>query len=290
MHRALLPLLDAGAWLLGRLPARAVPVLGRVVARLGGPLLRRRRHIARANIDLCFPGLEAGARAALVDDTLADTATGVFELVRAWHAPAAAFAGTTIEGLPRLHAALERGGVLLLGAHLTHTELAVRSIGEALGRPLHALVRRHNDPVIEGWIERSRRRVLGGTIAKKDVRGLLRALQAGEPVAYLADQDFSYQHAFVPFFGVQAATMTAVPDLVARGSATMLPFWSRRDADGRFHIRIGPAWDGWPSGDPVRDAARYMAELEAVVCEAPSQYLWVHRRFKTRPPGEPPVY
>ena len=271
MHRALLPLLDAGAWLLGRLPARAVPVLGRVVARLGGPLLRRRRHIARANIDLCFPGLEAGAR------TSSNT-------------PVAAFAGTTIEGLPRLHAALERGGVLLLGAHLTHTELAVRLIGEALGRPLHALVRRHNDPVIEGWIERSRRRVLGGTIAKKDVRGLLRALQAGEPVAYLADQDFSYQHAFVPFFGVQAATMTAVPDLVARGRATMLPFWSRRDADGHFHIRIGPAWDGWPSGDPVRDAARYMAELEAVVCEAPSQYLWVHRRFKTRPPGEPPVY
>lgn len=290
MRCALLPLLDAGAWLLGRFPPRAVPRLGRALAWLGRPMLRGRRRIARTNIDLCFPALDADARARLVDDTLADTVTGVLELVRAWHAPPAAFAGTTIDGLPRLRAALERGGVLLLGAHLTHAEPAVRLIGDALGRPLHALVRRHNDPCFERWIDRSRCRVLGGTIAKKDVRGLLRALQAGAPVAYMADQDFSYQHAFVPFFGVPAATMTAVPDIVARGRATMLPFWSRRDAEGRLHIRIGPAWEGWPSGDPARDAARYMAELEAVVREAPSQYLWVHRRFKTRPPGEPSVY
>ena len=72
--------------------------------------------------------------------------------------------------------------------------------------------------------------------------------------------------------------------------AAVLPFWFHRDASGRYRLRVEPTWDGWPSGDPAQDAARYMAELEAVVRQHPEQYLWVHRRFKTRPPGEPDLY
>ena len=138
--------------------------------------------------------------------------------------------------------------------------------------------------------ERSRAAVYGPSIGKKDVRGLIRALQAGEPVVYSADQNFTYQNAFVPFFGVPAATLTATPELVRRGRAVLLPFWYRRGDDGRYRIRIEAGWPGWPSDEPVEDAARYMRELEAVVRECPQQYLWAHRRFKTRPPGEPPVY
>jgi KDO2-lipid IV(A) lauroyltransferase len=286
------PLLQAVAWTLGRLPQRAALALGRGLAWLLWPALRSRRRIARINVDLCFPALAGAERRALADASVVNTVVGAIELLRAWHAPAAKLAGLAdIEGLAHLQAALARGqGVLLMCGHFTHTELAVRLLGEALGRPVRVVVRRHNNACLEGWFERSRAAVYGPSIGKKDVRALIRALQAGEPVVYSADQNFTYQNAFVPFFGVPAATLTATPELVRRGRAVLLPFWYRREADGRYRIRIEAGWPGWPSGDPVEDAARYMRELEAVVRECPGQYLWAHRRFKTRPPGAPPVY
>jgi KDO2-lipid IV(A) lauroyltransferase len=70
----------------------------------------------------------------------------------------------------------------------------------------------------------------------------------------------------------------------------VLPYWFQREADGRYRLWIEPPWRDWPSGDASADAARYMAELERVVRRHPEQYLWVHRRFKTRPPGEPDLY
>jgi KDO2-lipid IV(A) lauroyltransferase len=136
----------------------------------------------------------------------------------------------------------------------------------------------------------ARRRAFAGTIAKKDVRGLLRTLSQGGVVAYSADQNFTYQNAFVPFFGVPAATLTTTPQIVARGRAVMLPFFFHRDADGVYQLRIDAPWPGWQDGTPEQAAAIYMRELEAFVREHPSQYLWVHRRFKTRPVGEKDVY
>lgn len=284
-------LLDAFAWCVARLPQRATLLLGRLLAWLAWPLLRSRRRIARINVDLCFPELDAKARRRIAEGSVVNTVIGVLELIRSWHSSPARLAPlSTVEGLPLLRDALERGGVVVLGGHLTHVELAVRMVGDALGRPLHALVRRHNDPCVEGWIDRSRRRVLGSTIGKKDLRTLLRTLHDGQPVAYLSDQNFNYHHAFVPFFGVPAATMAGLPDIVRRGRATLLTIRSRRDAHGHYHVTIGPAWEGWPHEDPAQDAASYMADLEAAVREVPDQYLWMHKRFKTRPPGAPPVY
>ena len=284
--------LDVLARGLARLPQRALLGLARGVAWLAWPLLRSRRRIAAINIALCFPELDAVAQAALVRESVVNTVVGAFELLRAWLAPPQALAGLAhIEGLHHLREALARGqGVLLMCGHFTHTELAVRLLGEALGRPVRVVVRRHNNACLERWFEASRAAVFGPTIGKKDVRALLRTLGNGQPVVYSADQNFTYQNAFVPFFGVPAATLTATPGLVQRAGAVLLPFWYRRDPDGRYVIRIEPTWPGWPSGDAVRDAARYMGELEAVVRECPGQYLWAHRRFKTRPPGEPPVY
>ncbi|HEX4853118.1 lysophospholipid acyltransferase family protein [Arenimonas sp.] len=275
-----------------RLPQPMLLALGRALAWLAWPLLGSRRRIARINTGLCFPELPSQERRRLADASVANTVIGALELLRAWHAPAKSLDGLArIEGLEHLREALARGqGVLLMCGHFTHTELAVRLLSQALGRPVRVVVRRHNNACLERWFDQARAAVFGPTIGKKDVRGLLRALSTGEPVVYSADQNFTYQNAFVPFFGVPASTLTATPALVQRANAVLLPFWYRREADGRYAIRIEPTWAGWPAGDPARDAARYMQELETVVREAPEQYLWAHRRFKTRPPGEAPVY
>lgn len=275
-----------------RLPQPLLLGLGRLLAWLLWPLLRSRRRIAAINIALCFPALDAGAQRRLLRESMDNTIIGLLETLRAWHAPARQLAGAAeIEGLPHLRAALDGGqGVLLLCGHFTHVELAIRLLREALGQPVSVMARPHNSPCLEGWFNGARRAAFGPIVGKKDVRGLMRALKDGQPVVYAADQNFNYQHAFVPFFGVPAATLTATPDLVRRSGAQLLPFWFRRDEEGRYRIRIGPAWPGWPSGDAFRDAAHYMQELEQAVRESPGQYLWAHRRFKTRPPGEPPVY
>ena len=266
--------------------------LGALATWLLWPLLGRRRRIARRNLALCFPGLAPAERARLLRATLRATVTGVLETLRAWFAPAGALRGLAdITGLEHLERARAGGrGVLLLTGHAPHLELGGRFLAEALDAPLAIVARRYDNPCLEAWLDAARRRVFADVIAKKDVRGLLRTLARGGVVAYAADQDFSYQHAFVPFFGIPAATLTAIPGIAGRGDAVVLPYWFARTADGRYALRIEPPWAGWPSGDPARDAARYMAELERAVRRHPAQYLWVHRRFKTRPPGEPDLY
>ena len=292
MRCPLLPLLDALAWLLARLPQPAVLALGRSLAWLARPLLRSRRRIARRNIDLCFPGLDDRARRRLADASVANAAVGLLETLRAWHAPSSVLRPLArVEGVEHLQAALARGGVVLLGGHTTHIEMGIRLVGEALGRPPVVLLRRHNDECLEQWIDRSRRRHFAAeTIGKKDVRDFLDALRAGQPVVWAGDQDSNRRSVFVPFFGVPASTVAVLPGFLRDTGASMVTFWTRRDDAGVYHVRIAPAWDGWPGGDDAADAARYMAELEALVRDAPEQYLWVHKRFKTRPAGEPSLY
>jgi KDO2-lipid IV(A) lauroyltransferase len=283
---------NAIAQAIARLPQSTLLRLGAALTWLTWPLLGRRRRYARTNIGLCFPELDAAAQQRLLHATLRATVTGLLESLRAWFAPASCLRGLVgIEGLQHLRAARATGrGVLLLTGHSPHLELGGRLLSEALGERISIVVRRNNHPCVERFIDGARRRAFAATIAKKDVRGLLRALASGGIVAQAGDQDFNYQHAFVPFFGVPAATLTAIPELARRGDATVLPYWFQRESDGRYRLWIEPPWSGWPSGDPVADAARYMRELEAVVRRHPEQYLWVHRRFKTRPPGSADPY
>jgi KDO2-lipid IV(A) lauroyltransferase len=287
------PLLGAVAWLVGRAPQRLLIVAGHLLARAFWWPLASRRRIARINVGLCLPEVPERRRHWIADRALINSVVGTFELMKAWHAPARSLRGlANIEGLEHLRAALARGqGVLLITGHFTHTEIAMRLVGEAIGRPVRYVVRPHNNACLQAWMEASRQKVFGQTLGKKKLREpLTDMLLAGEPVCYLADQNFSYQHAFVPFFGVPAATLTATPEIAARGNAAVLPFWYRRERDGTYSIRIEAQWSGWPGGDAAADAARYMAELETAIRECPEQYLWTHQRFKTRPEGEASPY
>jgi Kdo2-lipid IVA lauroyltransferase/acyltransferase len=280
------------AMLIARLPQRFLLFLAKVLCFVCSPFLYRRRRIASINIDLCFKELSVKERQTLFNKNLVATVMGVFELCRAWYAPSHHIKGfADIHGLERLQEALAEGkGVFLLTGHFTHTELAVRLLGEALHKKLRGVVRRHSVACVEQFFEQARTLVFKETIAKKDLRALFKALKSGDAVVYSSDQNFSYQNAFISFFGVPASSLITTPAIVERSGAKMLALWFYRDENDRYQITIDEPWPNWPSGDAIADTKYYLEKLEAEVRKHPEQYLWVHQRFKTRPVGSPDIY
>jgi KDO2-lipid IV(A) lauroyltransferase len=124
------------------------------------------------------------------------------------------------------------------------------------------------------------------------VRGLLRQLKNNQAVWYAPDQNYSgKQSVFAPFFGIAAATTSATARLAAASGAAVVPFFQERLPGTRgYRLVLEPALEDFPGDDPAADTARVNAVIEEHVRRAPAQYLWVHRRFKTRPAGEAPVY
>ena len=289
----LIRLVGAGAAIVALLPQTAILALGRALAVLLRVPLRRRWRIARINLALCFPVESERARARRLRLHQRALPTALLELLRAWFAPSRALVGLAgVEGLDQLREAEARGqGVLLLTGHLMHTELAVRFVAEAMGAPVGGVVRRYvRHPCLEAVLDRARRARLGPTFGKFDTRGMVRQLRGGGRLVHSADQDFRTNQVFVPFFGVPAATLAGIPQLARAGKAGVLFLAMARGADGRYRVRItDPGLDALLDDAPAF-AARYMQVLEDAVREAPEQYLWVHRRFKTRPPGETSPY
>jgi len=270
---------------LARLPGPLRNLLASLLEFPGRVLLRRRWRVARVNLARCFPG-DPSAR--LAEHRRAFW-RALLDLPRAWFAPVGRLAAEArIEGLDHLREAEAAGqGVLLLSGHLLHTEPGLRALVEALAAPVGILIRRHDrHPCIERLVDGARRARLGPTFGKFETRHLLRHLREGGRVVYLADQDFRESPAFVPFFGIPAATFSGIPELLRAGRARLLFLAVHREATGGYAIRIEPTGLVPLLQDTTAFAAAYMALLEAAVRRDPAQYLWLHRRFKTRPPGE----
>jgi KDO2-lipid IV(A) lauroyltransferase len=189
-----------------------------------------------------------------------------------------------------LDEALARGkGAILLSAHFTTLELGGGLL--ALDTRFHVLYRPHKNPLFETVMQRARRRRFDKPIPRDNIRALLASLRAGVPVWYAPDQNHGgAQSVFVPFFGVPAATLSTTARLAKLSGAPVIPFFPAADDRGNYLLMLCPALENFPGDDPHADTARINALLESVIREMPEQYLWVHRRFKTRPPGEPYPY
>jgi KDO2-lipid IV(A) lauroyltransferase len=278
---------------LARLPYRWQMLLAHACAWPLAALAGKRRAIVAANIALCFPELDAAAQSRLITRNLRSTAISLFETGMAWFAPRSVTAGIVeVDGIEHLQRALAGGkGALCLYSHFTMIELGGRLLSEALGRPMHQMVRRNNDPAVEAIIDQGRRAYCERTLEKKDLGDLLRSLREGHPVGYAPDQNFNLHMAFVPFFGQPAATLTMTSRIARLSRAPVLCVWITRQPSGYgYRLRVDPPLAQFPSADPVADTARIIALLEHEVRKTPEQYLWAHRRFKTRPEGSPAVY
>lgn len=283
----------AAIWLIARLPQRALMGLGRRLGALVPRIPSERRRIAAANIALCFPELDAAAQEALVETNLRDIGLMLVEFALGWMGSDRRMAAipTRIEGLEHLEAARAQGkGVLLVGGHFSHLELCARLVSQRIR--IAGMYRRMDSAVFEWAVLRARLDYADAMFEKDDIRGTVKYLRGGGTLWYAPDQDMrSKDSVFVPFFGVPAATITATHHLARMSGALVVPFFHRRlpSGDG-YALRLGAPLDGFPGTDVLDDTARINVCIEQMVREAPEQYLWVHKRFKTRPAGAPAVY
>ena len=276
-------------WLIARLPYRALLALGRLLGAVTAHLPGERRHVAQRNLELCFPELAPAARARLLRATLADLGLMLVEFALAWMASERNIARVpcTIEGLEHLEQCRKQGrGVLLVGAHFSHLELCARLVSRRIG--IAGMYRIMDNPAFEWSVLRARLRYADAMFAKEGLRATVKYLKRGGIVWYAPDQDMRGKDAmFVPFFDVPAATITATHHLARLSGAAVIPFFHRRrDDGGGYTIRMVAPLENFPSLEVVADTARVNAAIEVMVREAPAQYLWVHKRFKSRPPGE----
>lgn len=297
LHPAYWPLLSAFAVLhmLSWLPVSVQFALGRFLGRMIMRFNRRRRHVALVNIGLCFPELAPEAREDLVARHFESLGTSLFEMAMTWWSRDQRIARFAVqfEGAENIRAGLDRGkGVILLGAHYTTMDIGVRLIIVHLYRDIFMTYRPHNDPILDKLITANRVRHGLGAADYNNVRLMVKTLKQNQVMWHAPDQGVrGKMAAFVPFFGIPVSTLTATSRLAKMTGAAVVPFYVSRNADQRgYTVKILPPLEDFPGDDPVADTTRINQLLEQHIREAPEQYLWVHRRFKHLPPGEPDVY
>ncbi len=280
---------------LARLPWGLQRWLGAGVGWLALRLLPDRREAARANLALCMPELDDTQRDALLRENFRDVGIGLFEFARAWWGDATPMRRSArIEGLEILQALQAEGrGVLLVSGHFMTLEMCGRLLCDHVD--LAGMYRKHRSPVMEWAVLRGRLRYASAMFGNGDTRAAIRHLKRGGFLWYAPDQDMRGKDTvFAPFFCIPAATITATHQFSRLTGCAVVPFFHkrthhRREGD-RYVLRIGQPLAPFPTEDAVADTSAVNAAIEDMVREAPSQYLWLHRRFKRQPEGAPPRY
>lgn len=281
-------------WLVVQLPYGILLFLGRALGALMYRFARSRRHIVQRNLELCFPQMSASERERLVRENFASTGIAFFEMAMSWWWPKARLQRLAhVEGLQHLQQAQAEGqGVILMALHFTTLEIGAALLGQH--HTIDGMYREHKNPVFDYVQRRGRERHNDDATAieREDVRAMLKVLRAGRAIWYAPDQDYGRkQSIFVPLFGVQAATVTATTKFARLGRARVLPYTQERLADGSgYRMVIHPPLADFPGESEEADCRRINAWIEQAVGQSPEQYLWAHRRFKTRPEGEPKLY
>jgi KDO2-lipid IV(A) lauroyltransferase len=266
--------------------------LARAYARLLDLALPRLRRVAYRNLSIALPELGAARHREIVD--------GVFRSIARVLVAFAKFPAIRrdnvkgwirCEGLEHVDAALRKGrGVLFATAHLGNWELSAYAHA-LLSAPMDVVVRPLDNPLIDALIERRRGLTGNRTIGKREyARAILKALAANRAVGILVDQNSAADAGvFVDFFGVKACAGVGFAKLAARSGAAVIPgFAIWEETEKRYVLRFRPPVE--IKGDAARDTQAVQAELERAIREHPDQWLWIHRRWKTRPPGEAGIY
>jgi len=280
--------------LLGRLPFRLLWAVGMVFGRLAYVLGGPRRTVALKNLEICLPDLTARERWRLASRHFGYLGVAAFTQGLVWGASKRRLARLVrIRHRERFAEAQAQGrNLIVMVPHFVGLELGGAAF-TALVHPGMYMYQKIRNPVIDAQMRRSRTRFGAVPVERADdLRGMLREIRRGTPLFYLPDQDPGKRKGiFVPFCGLPAATVPMLSRFARLADALVIPAYARFLPRGRgLELIFDPPLEPFPTGDPARDAALMNRAIEERIGTMPAQYFWVHRRFKTRPPGGPPVY
>ena len=280
------------ARLLYLLPYRLQLAVGPLLGRLFMLVNPYRQLIVKTNLALCFPQQNDREKQQLYKRFVKSLGISMVEEAASLWAPNRFFdMRGSVQGLEHIQTAQQQGkGVLLLSGHFCSVDFAGRTL--LRHHPVCFTYQELRNPLSNHIFTKTRIKRAHCVIHRHDIRGFIKALKAGKVVWFAPDQSQSRKNSvFAPFFGIQANTLTATTRLAKMTGAAVLPFEIRRlpDASG-YALTIKPPLEDFPGDNETADATRFNALIEAQVREHPEQYLWLHRRFKHRPEGEPKVY
>jgi len=282
-------------WLIHFLPLAAQAAIGNAFGRAAFWLAGGRRRVTRINLAKCFPDMDPAARERLARAHFRAFVRTFVERGILWWAPRERVERLIrVEGLAQVRALVRAGTpVILFVPHFVGLDAGFTRL--CIELDMTGLYARQKDPLLRRLLARGRERFGNQRPVSRGegVRVTIQAmLKEHRPMYYLPDLDHGPRNAvFVPFFGVPAATVPGLSRIAKLAGARVLPCVTRVLPGGEgYVVRIEPPWENFPTGDVEADTRRMNAYIERVCEEIPEQYLWSHRRFKTRPPGESPFY
>ncbi|MBT9590847.1 MAG: lipid A biosynthesis acyltransferase [Thiobacillus sp.] len=279
-------------WLLHGLPLPLQAALGNALGWLLALIPGKRRHIVATNLALCFPDTPQSVRRRWLRLTFQASTRAVLEHGILWWGSAARV--RRLVQIDNPEAAMGDGvrPVIWLAPHFVGLDMG--GVRLTMDRQIASIYAPAKNPVTDKYMRHGRTRFSDIVLIARTegIQSTLRVIKSGLPFYYLPDQDHGRHNAvFVPFFGVSAATVSALPRLAKLTGAQIIPVVTTQLPGGRgYRVRFYPPWDNYPSGDLDADVARMNTFIEDRIREIPEQYLWLHRRFKTRPLGESSLY
>ncbi|MEY4591311.1 MAG: hypothetical protein RIR18_206 [Pseudomonadota bacterium] len=277
-------------WLLHWLPLPLLRGLGWLIGHLLFVLARERRNVVLTNLRLCFPEKSPTARFNLARRHVAAFTQAFLDRAVLWWAPCERLERMiTVTGLEHLETNKDQA-TILLSAHFLGLDAGWTKL--SFGRQMLGYYSNQKNPVFDAVLLAGRMRFGSPQLIPRNdgVRKVVKLVTEGLPLYYFPDQDYGPREAlFVPFFGVPAATISGLSRMAKLTKARVVPCMTRMTAKG-YQLEIHPAWTDFPSDNIEADTLRQNQFIERQVLTMPEQYFWLHKRFKTRPPGEPRIY
>jgi Kdo2-lipid IVA lauroyltransferase/acyltransferase len=274
------------------LPLGVVRAMGAALGAVLYVLVIPRRRVAMRNLELCFPQWTVRERKAVARRHFIVFAQAWLDRGWLWHAPAEVVR-KRLSLTGDIHELDAADPVILFVPHFLGLDAGVSALTLLTPRRIMGVYTRQSNPIVDAWIFEGRHRFASDSRAvhrTEGVRDMISAVRGGAAMYLLPDMNFGAEDSiFVPFYGVQAATVPSLPRFARLCRAKVVPLLTQLTPAG-YEVRILAAWKDYPTSDVTADTALMNKRLEGYIDGMPEQYYWVHKRFKSRPPGEPPVY
>lgn len=276
------------------LPYGVLLFIGRQIGRAAYHLVKSRREVARRNIELCFPQLSKDEIEKKVLLNFESSGIALFEMGMAWFWPSWRINNLVkVTGAEHLkQAQADKQGIILLGAHFLTLEMGGRAFSQL--QPAYAVYRKHSNAVLDYWFHWGRMRENKGMLDRSDFKSMLRVLKKGDALWYAPDHDYGPHKStvFAPFFAVENTNTVAGTSTMARitKSCVIPVFLKRLPGTQGYELVFYPKIENFPTKDMQADTCVTNQQIEKMILECDDQYMWMHRRFKTRPEGEESLY